>query len=226
MHFGRDRAQIGPWKSSETIAIIVPFPADDRLDVDAVRQIVDTATVRGYASAFTAAMTPAQAESFLANGFECHEELHLLRRPLVDPVEADRSATRRGRRADWDDVLELDALAFEDFWVFDRTSLDDAMRATPRHRFHVTRTTPALGYHVTGLAAGNGYIQRLAVHPEAQGQGWGTRLVFDALAWLQRNHAATVHVNTQLTNERAVALYKRCGFVPAPHRLVVLRRDL
>lgn len=225
VNFGRDRAQIAPWKSSHDTANLVPFPARDQLPIPTVVRLMDAAIERGYSNAFTAALSPGQAEPFMTAGFVVHEELHLLRRPSGREVPPDKTATRRARRGDWDEVLTLDSLAFEDFWRFDRQTLTDAIKATPRHRFQVTRTSPLQGYHVTGVAGSNGYLQRIAVHPDAQGQGWGKRLVYDALRWAYRNGALTAHVNTQLVNERAVALYERCGFELAPYRLLVLHRD-
>lgn len=225
VQIGRDRVQIGPWKSSGTVANLIPFPARDQLSAEAVLRTVDEALARGYTNAYTAAMSPLQAQPFLACGFTLVEELHLLRRDLTAEVVVDRGATRRARRTDWDDVLTLDQLAFQDFWQFDRTALADAIRATPRHRFQVVRSTPVHGYHVTGLAGLNSYIQRVAVHPDAQGAGLGAALVNDSLRWAWRNGATVAHVNTQVINDRAVALYQRCGFTFAPHRLLVLHAD-
>jgi len=54
----------------------------------------------------------------------------------------------------------------------------------------------------------------------------GTLLVLDALNWLQRRGAQTALVNTPPDNERALALYQRCGFRVEPDRLTVLHRDL
>lgn len=219
---GRDRVQISAWKSHEDVANLVPFPERDALSPAAVAHAVDAVREQGFTSAYTAALTPSQAVPFLHAGFGLVEELHLLRCTLHVEPASERTGLRRGRRADFEDVLELDALAFDDFWQFDRASLTDAMRATPRHRFQVSRTAPVRGYHVTGLAGTNAYVQRVAVHPEAQGQGLGTRLVMDSLRWGWRNGASLAHVNTQLTNERAVALYEKCGFVSAPYHLQVL----
>ena len=53
----------------------------------------------------------------------------------------------------------------------------------------------------------------------------GKVLVNDSLRWAWRNGASVAQVNTQVTNERAVALYERCGFSFAPHRLLVLHHD-
>lgn len=223
VQLGRDRVQISPWRESTSIANLVPFPAHDQLPRKMVARTMSSAIKLGYREAHTAAMSPRQAEPFLQMGFSLLEELHLLRRTLLGDLPQNNKSLRRARRGDWDDVLKLDALAFDDFWQFDRENLATAIRATPRHRFHVTRTDPVVGYHVTGLAARHGYIQRIAVHPDAEGQGWGSGLVADALTWAQRHGAQQAHVNTQLTNERALHLYQRHGFELASWRLQVLR---
>jgi len=229
VHHGRDRVQIGAWRSRNDTANLVPFPDGDALSPQALDHALETARSHGFAAAYPAAMSEAQAVPFVAAGFELLEELHLLRRPLdpdlLGPPDK-RGELRRGRRTDFAQVLELDALAFDGFWQFDRASLADAMRATPRHRFHVTRTDPVVGYHVTGLAGASAYLQRVAVHPDAQGQGWGRQLVDDALRWSATHGARMMHVNTQLTNQRAFELYERNGFVLADERLQVLRRTL
>jgi len=226
VHHGRDRMQIGRWKSRSDIANFVPFPSGDTLPLDAVRHATVQAVSAGFREAYTAALAPSQAAPFVASGFELHEELHLLRCHITAEPERERTATRRGRKQDWPSVLELDHLAFDDFWQFDREGLADAIAATPRHRFHVTKAEPVAGYHVTGLGGRNAYVQRVAVHPEAQGQGWGRRLVNDSLWWSWRHGATTSLVNTQLTNDRAVALYERCGFALATDRLQVLHARL
>jgi len=225
VYVGRDRIQVSPWKSSSAVANLVPFPVRDALPVDAIHQTIAEAKGFGFSSAYTAALSPSQAEPFFEASFELHEELHLLRRSLTDQLASERGRTRRARRSDWDEVISLDRLAFDDFWQFDRSGLADAIRATPRHRFQVTKSEPVHGYHVTGLAGTNSYVQRVAVHPTAQGRGYGTALVNDSLQWSFRSGATVAHVNTQLKNERAVALYERCGFVLAPHRLLVLHRQ-
>ena len=77
-----------------------------------------------------------------------------------------------------------------------------------------------------GRAARRGYVQRLAVGPEAQGSGLGRALLVDGLRWLRRRGAARAVVNTQVDNERARALYESLGFRMAPSGLAVLGRDL
>lgn len=225
VYLGADRAQIGSWRSSTSIAALIPHPRNSTMSVDAVRDLVRLAVQRGYTAAFTSAIPAPNAAPFISCGFYVHEELHLLRRDFSEPVESSSSRTRRARRSDVAAVLALDELAFDTFWRFDQSELVDATKATPRHRFHVTRTSPAVGYHITGLARQRGYLQRVAVHPNAQGQGWGRALVDDALLWLQRNNAISAAVNTQIDNGRAVDLYLAAGFVMESHRLQVLHCD-
>jgi ribosomal protein S18 acetylase RimI-like enzyme len=66
----------------------------------------------------------------------------------------------------------------------------------------------------------------LAVLPAARGQGLGRSLVGDVLRWMQRRGAARALVNTQQTNEAALALYRACGFQVQPEGLRVLARSL
>ena len=81
-------------------------------------------------------------------------------------------------------------------------------------------------YSIAGRAGSMGYLQRLAVSTHCQGLGLGTVLVSDALAWLRRRGARTALVNTPPDNERALALYQRCGFSIEADRLAVLHRNL
>src|SRR5699024_106814 len=124
--------------------------------------------------------------------------------------------TRRARLRDRQPILDLDARAFEEFWALDIEGLKDALAATPVRRFRVTHGSDGAinGYAVTGRAGGRGYLQRLAVDPSSQGLGLGRALTLDSLLWLRRAGAASALVNTQVSNNRAYALYRSCGFVP------------
>ena len=84
----------------------------------------------------------------------------------------------------------------------------------------------AIGYAVTGRAGRRGYIQRLAVHPEARRAGWARALVVDGLRWLRRWRADKVLVNTQEGNHGAAALYEALGFRRERNGLSVLSARL
>lgn len=181
---------------------------------------------RGVVRAITPALSHFDAQPFLDAGFVLHENLHLLSRQLDDEPQTGHLTLRTGRPWHRRAVLAVDAQAFEPFWQFDRFSLREARQATPHSRFRVAvLDSSVVGYAVTGRAGARGYLQRLAVSPEAAGQGIGTALVQDGFCWLRRRDAHSVMVNTQEHNHRALGLYEHLGFVRQEPGLVVLRWD-
>jgi ribosomal protein S18 acetylase RimI-like enzyme len=241
VQWGADRLRVGPWRGDHRVAYVAPAPGRPP-DAASIRQCVAELHDHGYESVLTSALSPAEQRPFLTCGFTAHEHLHLLRHPLdrSGPLLPDLThhhrgssgarpptRTRRGRRRDGDAVLEVDHLAFSSFWRFDRAGLDDARNATPVSRFRVAVEGGALvGYAVTGRAGPISYLQRLAVHPDAQRRGVATMLVGDALQWARRRGARSMLVNTQEQNRPAVALYERLGFALEPEGLDVLELDL
>ena len=81
-----------------------------------------------------------------------------------------------------------------------------------------------LGYAITGIAGRRGYVQRLAVHPDARRRGIGATLLVDGLRWARRRGAREAVVNTDRDNAAARSLYESYGFVELPAGLVVLER--
>ena len=192
------------------------------LSADEITEVTAELHGRGVRRVLTPALAPSDGAAFLAAGFGVHERLHLLRRDLRQPdATGERPGTRRARRSDLDDVLGVDHAAFEPFWQLGGDGINEAVAATPQSRFRVIGR-PVRGYAICGSAARRGYIQRLAVHPADQGSGLGRKLLVDALSWLVRRRAASVLVNTQVGNDRAVTLYETMGFALQAGGLSVL----
>lgn len=229
MESGRERLRAGPWRGDPDTAYLNPVPGAPLPSADFVRRCLRTLTGQGYGRVVTGALSPSEQTAFRAAGFTVTEHLHLLSHDLrtIPSAVAPEGFVRRSSRRDREDVLALDQLAFDPFWRLDDAGLDEAIAATPHTRFRVAgESADVIGYAITGRAGRRGYLQRLAVHPDAQRQGLGTILVADALRWLRRWRADRAMVNTQLANERALALYERVGFRREPSGLSVLARDL
>jgi [ribosomal protein S18]-alanine N-acetyltransferase len=227
VRFGPDQLRVTPWRGDHTIAQITPT-ARHAPSSDLVDRCVQALERGGYRGALTSALTEAEQQPFLAAGFVVHERLHLLRHELRREPDDRRAPPgvrlRRARRGDRPAVLEVDGSAFSPFWRFDERGLDDARRATPSSRFRVADDADVVGYAVTGRAGALGYLQRLAVRPERQGQGIGAALISDALHWARRHGCNSVLVNTQESNVAALLVYQHLGFSREPHGLAVLER--
>ena len=223
---GSDRFRIGDWHGDARVAYVAPASRSPKPSSDGVRRCLEHLNNAGYRGAITSALRSFEAAPFLQLGFEERERLEVLRHDLAAiPTAPKGIRTRRAHKSDRSRVLAIDAAAFDPFWRLDEAGLLEALDATPFVRFRVVGRDVPAGYLVCGRAARVGYIQRLAVHPDSSRRGIGAALVLDSLRWLRQRGAHTALVNTQITNEHAIALYRRLGFQFDDERLAVLRRD-
>jgi len=222
--------RVAPWPADGRTAQLTIVPGVVAPTRATLRAALVEAAAAGYASAVTSALGSAERPPFTEAGFEPLAWLHLLERSLHDlpSAPAGPPELRRVRRGDWGTVAALDSRAFPVFWHLGQAGIAEARHATPSSRVRVAIVAPGVvaGYAVSGRSGGRGFLQRLAVDPEAQGRGIGTALALDGLRWMQARGAASVLVNTQVDNERALRLYRRLGFRLLDERLAVLGRDL
>ena len=220
-----ERARLASWRADGQVAHLSPT-AMGPLSATFVDSCLDRLRARGFTYVVTSALSESECTGFLRAGFDVQEELELLAHDL-DVIPGAGHRLRRARRTDRPRVLGVDSLAFDSFWRLHQGGLEDALGATPAVRFRVHGRGDRLdGYVIGGRGAGTGYIQRLAVHPDARGQGLGRTLVADVLGWMRRRGAARALVNTQQTNQAALSLYRACGFRVLPEGLRVLARSL
>jgi ribosomal protein S18 acetylase RimI-like enzyme len=226
LRFGDCWAHIAPWRGGGGAAQILVGP-DSGVSADVVERCLQQARASGYVSVLTNAVGPAESDVFVDAGFSVRERLHLLELVLRVELPAPDHPLERGSRRDRSGVLAVDDAAFDDFWRLGPIGLRDALGATPVSRYRIGRDrSRVVAYAITGFAGTHGYLQRVAVHPDARRCGWGRAVVADGLRWLWRRGADRVSVNTQLANERALALYESFGFEPLPAGLCVLGRTL
>jgi ribosomal protein S18 acetylase RimI-like enzyme len=222
--------RMAPWPADHATAQLTHVPGALAPSSNALRALLDEVAAAGYAAAVTGALGPSERAPFTGAGFEPLAWLHLLERPLaeVPAMPHNAPALRRIRRGDWPTVAAVDASAFPPFWHLGVDGILDARRATPSNRMRVAVDDGGgvIGYAVFGRSGVRGFVQRVAVDPDAQGKGAGTTLVVDGLRWLRARGASSALVNTQLDNERALALYLRLGFRLLEERLAVLGRPV
>lgn len=227
---GNQHLRIAPWRSNPNAAQLTPLCAFEVLEPAAVSAGVAKARALGYEVIFTSALADRETLPFLINGFTLKEQLYVLRHDMSEPILSTHPEIkmRKPTTDDLHEVVGIDSLCFDSFWTLNQEGLFEAENATSRARFRVAsvalakRQSKAVAYAITGIGERKGYLQRLAVHPDFQGQGIAQQLVADGMKWLRLWRSRELYVNTQVTNQRALDFYLKMNFELLDERLNVL----
>jgi ribosomal-protein-alanine N-acetyltransferase len=116
-----------------------------------------------------------------------------------------------------DDVLRVEQSAYSHPWT--RGNFADSFKAGYEVVALLGGDT-LLGYFVAMEGVDEVHLLNITVAPEFQGQGWAV-LMLDALAvWSRGRGAQWLWLEVRASNQRALSLYRRRGFVE-----VAVRRD-
>ncbi len=227
---GDGRARVRPWWHDPTVAQLTFIDHGVVPTSTVLRVWLSELRSRGFTSVRTGAVTDAGADILGRQGFDVLQRLFLLDLSLIGwrPPAQPAARTRRLRVRERPAAAAVDRVAFSDVWAIDATGVDETCQATPSHRARAVddEHLGLAGYAITGRAEHTGYLQRLAVHPDSQGHGFGLALTRDSLVWMQRRRLTRAVVNTHTDNTVALGLYQRVGFRVLPQNLVVLTRRL
>lgn len=223
----------GNWPYDPTTALLTlrsGHHPEATITSDMVKMWLGTAQHGGFARVRTNAVSPQLADILATVGFTVKQELSLLTAPLEN-VSSD-ARTVSARRITAAQAIRIDCAAFHGEWAIDPPALLAAKQATQFHRLRglgSSRFRRTSGYCLSGFTASPaesqyGYIQRLAVHPSAQRNGYARKLVLDAMHWLGSRGMQHALVNTDTANEAALSLYDSLGFAPMTYSLYVLER--
>jgi ribosomal protein S18 acetylase RimI-like enzyme len=160
-----------------------------------------------------------------AAGFTEAITLSLLRLSLDGEQPGPDHLVHRGDETPIGTLLGIDEAAFEGFWRFDAAALNEAKSATAKSDVFVINdgAQGAAGYAIVGYGHAISYLQRVAVHPDWQGQGMGRSLIRTVARSAKRAGSKALLLNTQSENEPAISLYASEGYVLLPETLAVLR---
>jgi ribosomal protein S18 acetylase RimI-like enzyme len=219
----------------ETWAVVVPQPESAPLTPSFIQSA--TGVARQLFGTGIRVLSPAvtgdEMTAFANAGYSVRTQLHLLTLDMRSTPKL-----RASKQTDWGlqpfrasdtaSVLGVDSFAFAPGAEMDELEFQSALRATPKVRVRVVRglgyaeTQGISGYALFGRAQRRGYIQRLAVRPDTQGQGIARMLMTDGLKWFRRTGVRRVVVNTERGNERALGLYDSIGFRLTDMELVIM----
>lgn len=136
-----------------------------------------------------------------------------------------RARVRPFTPADVSGVVDVENRCFDQLWRHDATSFLDIAETYPY--FVVAEDdTGIVGYQFNAVDNSAGYLVRIAVHPRAEGQGVGARLMSEAVRYFQSCRVWKIVLNTEEQNTRAHRLYERFGFHRVSPRGFVLGREI
>jgi len=166
---------------------------------------------------FTVGGIPLQSWSrdlFKSSDFHSMQEIVMLERTYEtqpDPVEIPGMVVRMMAPADLETVARVDETAFPPLWI---NSLDALRQAYAQSAVATVAELDGgiVGYQISTKNPVGGHLARLAVRPEAQGQGVGVALVNDLLERGSRRGFTRLSVNTQSDNSVSMHLYRKLGF--------------
>lgn len=202
------------WRVSAYLETFLP------LVEETTRQEGATALVQvGYAPWLTAVLNK--------RGFESRDwvvtyEWHY--QPVT--VSGNRSVTvRSAHLRDLPTIQSLDKHIFGPIWHKPINSFEEALARS--FIFSVAEQDGEIvGYQWCEKQERYGHISRLAVRPDWEGRGVGTRLLTEALLSMVKAGVNWITLNTQESNLRSQTLYERHGFRLAGDRVAVLWKDL
>ncbi|GAC1391934.1 MAG: GNAT family N-acetyltransferase [Ktedonobacteraceae bacterium] len=132
---------------------------------------------------------------------------------------------RWGKASDMTALLAIEHACFEDLWRYDAAGFSDIAATHPY--FAVAELHgQVVGYQFNALDSDYGYLVRIAVHPSAEGQHIGIRLMAEAIHFFQRERVTRIMLNSQADNTHAHRLYEWFGFVRIQQMGFVLRKHL
>jgi ribosomal-protein-alanine N-acetyltransferase len=174
---------------------------------------------------FSPATLPGSGRVWREAGFVEWGQLLLFEHLLTD-LRAPEDLVAENAMSDVVVLNRIDRDSFPPAWRLGPIGLAESVGATSRSAIHtVAADGEVVGFAVTGVSLGVGYLQRLAVDPKYRGRGLGRSLVRASLTWARRRRAISLLVNTQPDNDQAVGLYRGEGFNDVATGLQIWRFD-
>lgn len=121
-------------------------------------------------------------------------------------------------------VKELEQLCFSDAWSegLIRESLGGELDTW----FVVDVDGNVCGYGSLRIVAGEGEVERIAVHPGSRGWGYGKKLMERMVSFAREQGVQEMTLEVRAGNREAINLYASCGFVQEAVRKAYYREPL
>jgi GNAT superfamily N-acetyltransferase len=201
-------------------------PASDFADA-LLPPLEDALRARGATAIMQVGSAPWLSDILEARGYQQRETVVTYGWNAVSiPVAGSASITIRPADSSvLDEVAALDRLVFGPGWHKPAEELAQTLQKA-RSFTVATNNCRIVGYQWNAHADSHGHLTRLAVSPQWQGKGVGTRLFTEALAGMVAAGVSWITLNTQMGNLRSRRLYERYGFEIIGRPVPLMWKDL
>jgi ribosomal-protein-alanine N-acetyltransferase len=124
-------------------------------------------------------------------------------RERPEPVFTDMQA------ADLDEVMAIEQRVYTHPWS--RGNFEDSLNRAYYARL-LRDTQRVLGYFVAMPVVDEAHLLNLSVDVDLQRQGYGLRLMHEAVALARANHLETMLLEVRISNQQAISFYQSVGF--------------
>lgn len=212
-------ALLAPWRHRPEIAHVRDLQAV-RHAAPLLRAAIEGADAHGAALVLVIEMDETRRPAFYERvGLRRLEDVITFELDRGEPPPVPRALQFRRPAPAGDDLrslLALDHAAFPWLW-WNSAEEFRAYAATPGVALYLgERDGEPLCYLGLTMFAGWGHLDRIAVHPRAQGRGLGGEALRFAIDTLRRAGARRIGLSTQRDNPRSQRLYARFGFRRSP----------
>ena len=150
---------------------------------------------------------------YLSRGWDAVQEILVYRRPQAPlPPAESRLSVVTLTPARLADVMALESASFPWLWRFGETYFQRTATQPNRRLLLGYEGNHLVGYFIIALHGNFGHLDRLAIDPAFQGNGYGAELLTRALREMAARGASTIGLSTQRENSRSQRLYEHFGF--------------
>lgn len=218
---------MGNWRDREDIVAIWHLEAEGEERESLVLGAAQECFNEGAVKVITKLLNEGESAEFRRWGFDIACRIVLLEKRLYrePPPTPEKEGVRivPFRKRALDEVLSVDAAAFDDFWSLDSRTIEAISTSCIHNVFLLAcRGEDIIGYAIGGVNGRLGYLQRLGIDLRQQGRGVGQYLASSVLHTLSSLGATTAAVNTQEENRAALQLYLSLGFRETPGPRVIM----
>jgi ribosomal protein S18 acetylase RimI-like enzyme len=210
-------ALLAPWRHRDDIGLVQELDAVEHAEA-LIAGAIEGCREAGAAMVLVIEMDELRRQGFYRRaGLEQIEEVitYELDRPRAISFTPGSLAFSRVAPADaaaMAELLRLDHAAFPWLWWNTEAEFAAYAETTGVQLYLARKAGEAIAYLGLTSFLGWGHLDRIAVVPGVQGQGYGRQALAFAVDRLARNGARRVALSTQRANLRSQRLYERAGF--------------